>query len=400
LRFCKTGDELAEWRHNRDDGQKMNRLNVLLVVRWPVGGIRTHLKYVYPLLVQKLGGMHLSLLGPRMDEMERLKRDLAPLQVRFIELDNCTNVSLARAVDREIAGGDVDLVHSHGFTAACSAALPARLRRVPHLATIHDILQDSQFVGPKGIARRLGFRVLLNLVDVVHAVGDEAGENLVAHLGAGIGSRLRVIRNGILTEPVLHAAPRDLRTELGLQSSAFLVGYFGRFMAQKGFRYLVEAVRLLRDREGNQLHRPVHVVAFGADGFVREERAALERAGLRSYFSFLPHVAEVASTLKAVDVVAIPSLWEAMPLLPMEAMVAGVPVVGTSCIGLGEVLVDSPSAVVSPRDAAALAGALEHEANSSSRAVAESFVPRAVARFDVANQVSNLGDLISQMTTR
>jgi glycosyltransferase involved in cell wall biosynthesis len=378
----------------------MNRLNVLLVVRWPVGGIRTHLKYVYPLLAQKLGGMQLTLLGPRMGEMELLRRDLAALQVRFIEPDNRTNVALARAVDHEIAGGDVDLVHSHGFTAACCAALPARLRRVPHLATIHDILQDSQFVGSKGIARLLGFRVLLNLVDVVHAVGNQAGENLVAHLGRGIGSRLRVIRNGILTEPVLQAAPRDLRTELGLQSSAFLVGYFGRFMAQKGFRYLVEAVRLLRDREGNQLHRPVHVVAFGADGFVREERAALERAGLRSYFSFLPHVAEVASTLKAVDVVAIPSLWEAMPLLPMEAMVAGVPVVGTSCIGLGEVLVDSPSAVVSPRDAAALAGALEHEANSSSRAVAESFVPRAVARFDVANQVSNLGDLISQMTTR
>jgi glycosyltransferase involved in cell wall biosynthesis len=400
LQFCKTGYNLSEWCRNSGDGQEMNRLRVLLVVRWPLGGIRTHLKYVYPLLVQKLGGMHLSLLGPRMDEMERLKRDLAPLQVRFIELDNCTNVALARAVDHEIAGGDVDLVHSHGFTAACSAALPARLRRVPHLATIHDILQDSQFVGPKGIARRLCFRVLLNLVDIVHAVGDEAGENLVAHLGPGIGSRLRVIRNGILTEPVLHAAPRDLRTELGLQSGAFLVGYFGRFMAQKGFRYLVEAVRLLRDREGNQLHRPVHVVAFGADGFVREDRAALERAGLRSYFSFLPHVPEVASTLKAVDVVAIPSLWEAMPLLPMEAMVAGVPVVGTSCIGLGEVLVDSPSAVVSPRDAAALAGALEHEANSSSRAAAEGFVPRAVERFDVANQVSKLGDLISQMTTR
>ena len=89
-----------------------------------------------------------------------------------------------------------------------------------------------------------------------------------------------------------------------------------------------------------------------------------------------------------------------MPLLPMEAMVAGVPVVGTNCIGLGEILVDSPSAVVSPRDAAALAGALEHEANSSSRAAAEGFVPRAVERFDVANQVSKLGDLISQMTAR
>ena len=230
----------------------------------------------------------MTLIGPRMDEMELLKRDLAALKVKFIELDECTNLTLARAVDREIARGEIDLVHSHGFTAACAAALPAKLRRVPHLATIHDIVQDPQFLGLKGNARRLGFRLLLNMVDVVHAVGDEAGKNLVAHLGSGVGSRLRVIRNGILTGPVLRAAPRDLRTELGLESGALLVGYFGRFMAQKGFRYLVEAVRLLRDREGTEMQRPVHVATFGEDGFVREERAALERAGLRSYFSFLP----------------------------------------------------------------------------------------------------------------
>lgn len=378
----------------------MSRLRVLLVVRWPVGGIRTHLKYVYPLLVEKLGGVQVTLVGPRMDEMEVLKHDLAALNVKFIELDDCTSVTLARAVDREIAGGEVDLVHSHGFTAACAAAFPAKLRRVPHLATIHDIVQDSQFLGFKGASRRLGFRLLLNMVDVVHAVGDEAGKNLVTHLGPSIGSRLRVIRNGILTEQVLRAAPRDLRAELGLESGALLVGYFGRFMAQKGFRYLVEAVRLLRDREGTEVQRPVHVATFGEDGFVREERAALERAGLRSYFSFLPYIPEVASTLKAVDVVAIPSLWEAMPLLPMEAMVAGVPIVGTSCIGLGEVLFDTPSVVVAPRDAAALAAALGREAKASSRAAAASFVPRAVERFDVITQVSNLGDLITQMTTR
>src|SRR5579863_490697 len=174
---------------------EMDRLKVLLVVRWPVGGIRTHLKYVYPLLAQKLGGMHLTLLGPRMSEMEVLKHDLASLEIRFIELQSCTNVTLAQAVDQEIARGAVDLVHSHGFTAACCAVIPAKVRRVPHLATIHDILQKSQFLGPRGIARRLGFRLLLNMVDVVHAVGDEAGENLVTHLGPGIGSRMRIIRN-------------------------------------------------------------------------------------------------------------------------------------------------------------------------------------------------------------
>jgi glycosyltransferase involved in cell wall biosynthesis len=377
----------------------MSPLRVLIVVRWPVGGIRTHLKYVYPLLMHKLGGMRATLIGPRVDEMELLKRDLADSEVKFLELDRrCTDSKLARAVSREIIRGDFDLVHSHGFTAACSAAIPAKLRHVPHMATVHDILQESQFVGLKGITRRLGFQFLMSMIDVVHAVGDEAGENLVAQLGPGISSRLRVVRNGILTEPVLHATARDLRTELGLKSDALLVGFFGRFMAQKGFRYLVDAVRLLRDSANPEMHGQVQVVTFGGDNFVREERAALQEAGLSSYFNFLPHLPDTASALKSVDVVAIPSLWEAMPLLPMEAMVAGVPVVGTSCIGLGEVLADSPSIVIPPRDAVALATALDREAKCSSRTAAEDFVPRAVERFDVARQVAELGDLISDLT--
>jgi glycosyltransferase involved in cell wall biosynthesis len=377
----------------------VNQLRTLIVVRWPAGGIRTHLKYVYPLLVQKLGGMQVTLMSLRMDELEMLKRDLASLNVNFVELDNrCTGIQFARAVNREIGGGKFDLIHSHGFTAACAAAVPAKLRRVPHLATIHDILHDSHF-GPKGILRRLGFRLLLNMPDALHAVGDDAGKNLMTQLGPGIGSRLRVARNGILTEAVLQAAPRDLRGELNLEVSSFLIGFFGRFMSQKGFRYLAEAVGLLRDRNRAGMRR-VHVVTFGEGNFIREEQAALEKAGLRAQFSFMPYLQNVASTLKSVDVVAIPSVWETMPLLPMEAMVAGVPVIGTSCTGLREVLADSPSTIIPPRDPMALAQALEREANRSSRAVAEHFIPRAVERFDVADQVSKLSELIGHLIAK
>jgi len=54
----------------------------------------------------------------------------------------------------------------------------------------------------------------------------------------------------------------------------------------------------------------------------------------------------------------IPSLWEASPLQPMEAMAAGIPVLGTDCIGLREVLADTPSRMVRAADPAALADGL------------------------------------------
>jgi glycosyltransferase involved in cell wall biosynthesis len=371
---------------------------ILAVVRWPVGGIRTYLKYVYPILSRQLGGVDISMIVPPVEEFAVLKQDLIGLNIKYISVErDCSVVSLTRSIHRELARESFDLIHSHGFTAALSAATVARFKGVPHLATVHDILQDTQFAGVKGAARRLCFQFALGMVDVVQAVGEDAGRNLVTKLGSNFSSRVRVVRNGILTEPVLRAEPRDLRTELRLDVNAFLVGFFGRFMAQKGFAYLVKAMQLLRDRPCRAPKRPFHVVTFGGGGFIREEQAALERSGLNTWFTFLPFTPDIAGALKSVDVVAIPSLWEAMPLLPMEAMVAGVPVIGTSCIGLGEVLADSPATVIPARDATALAHALECESEISSRQAAERFVSVAVERFDVTRTVSDLIELMEAL---
>jgi glycosyltransferase involved in cell wall biosynthesis len=365
--------------------------NLLLVVRWPIGGIRTHLKYVYPLVYRELPELKITLIAPRTEHSDTLERDLAGLPITYVYLDlYCSFRTLVSTVHRQLSAESFDLVHSQGFTAGAAAALPANLRRVPHLMSVHDVMQDSQFMGMRGRARKLGMRAVFGRIDLVHAVSADVRENLIAHLGDRFSRRVRVVRNGILTLPVLEAQPRDLRDTL-------LVGFFGRFMAQKGFRTLVEAVRLLR-QPANSGARRIHVVAFGGGGFVREEQAAIERAGLGEAFSFFPFVADVAGALKAVVVIAMPSLWEAAPLLPMEAMVAGVPVIGTSCIGLKEVLSDTPAVMLNPGDGAALAAAIANEAGHSSRAAAQAFIRDATSRFDVAKRVPELVALMKQLS--
>jgi glycosyltransferase involved in cell wall biosynthesis len=372
--------------------------HILLVVRWPIGGIRTHLKYVYPLIYRELPGLKVTMIAPRTEHSETLERDLAALPITYVYLDvYCSFRTLVSTVRQQLSSASFDLVHSQGFTAGAAAALPANLRRVPHLMSVHDVIQDSQFTGVRGWARKLGMKALFGRIDLVHAVSDDVRENLIAHLGGRFSRRVRVVRNGILTRPILEARPRDLRAELGLGSDALLVGFFGRFMAQKGFPTLVEAIRLLRQSAAPGARR-IHVAAFGGGGFVREEQAAIERAGLAEAFSFFPFVADIAGALKAVDVIAMPSLWEAAPLLPMEAMVAGVPVIGTSCIGLSEVLAGTPAVMLKPGDGAALAAAVAQEASSSSRSTAEAFVRDATSRFDVADRVPELLELMKQLT--
>jgi hypothetical protein len=94
----------------------MRRL--LLVVRNPVGRIRTQLKYVYPLLHEQLPDLAISLVVPRTDQAEVIERDLCSLPIKYVYLElRCTPQMMASGVNPELASGSFDLVHSHGFIA-------------------------------------------------------------------------------------------------------------------------------------------------------------------------------------------------------------------------------------------------------------------------------------------
>ena len=92
-----------------------------------------------------------------------------------------------------------------------------------------------------------------------------------------------------------------------------------------------------------------------------------------------------------------PSLWEAWPLLPMEAMVAGVPVLGSDCIGLREVLRDTPSRTVAANDPAALVDGLRAALDEPWTEAARAFVPQARTRFDNAHAVRCLTALFDAL---
>jgi len=153
-------------------------------------------------------------------------------------------------------------------------------------------------------------------------------------------------------------------------------------MSQKGFRYLVDAVGLLQAEEDSRPKR-FKVLTFGDGGFIREEKQAIEERGLAKYFCFMPFSPNIAGTIKGLDVVVMPSLWEACGLVAMETLVCGVPWIGSDCIGLREVLQGTPATVVAKADAADLAQALAREMEMSSRELFLGFRETAVKNFDV-----------------
>jgi len=143
-------------------------------------------------------------------------------------------------------------------------------------------------------------------------------------------NRLRVIPNGVDVDRHYPTIGREsLRAELGIPADAFVVGSAGRLSHEKNFQDLVVAVSRSRGLGGSP-----HLAVFGEGA----ERAALEAQvaslGLERSVSFLGWRTDLPRLLGALDVFALCSNAEGLPLAVLEAMAAGLPAV---CTPVGDI---------------------------------------------------------------
>ncbi len=158
--------------------------------------------------------------------------------------------------------------------------------------------------------------------------------------------RLTVIENGIdLGRFRPDAADRiRVRRELGIAEDAVVIGTVSRLVALKNVAGLIRAVATL----------PAQLVIVG-DG---PERAALEALGVKNV-RFLGQREDVARLLRSFDVFALFSRTEGHPLVVLEAMATGLPVVATAVGGIPGIIDEGETGfLVPPDDEVALTRAL------------------------------------------
>jgi glycosyltransferase involved in cell wall biosynthesis len=317
-----------------------------------VGGGETQLL----LLADRLGGeFDLSFAVPEEGRFAAALRERGH-PVSIVPLASRASLRTLRTLRRLMRQQAPDIVHTHNLRANVYGRLAARWAGVPAVvSTVHNSIYDY----PIHPATRAAYRVAerwtargaARVVGVSHAIAAD----LVDRYGLP-ARQVLVIPNGT---DVAALAPRRpaaaVRAELGLGPTDRAIGFVGRLTPQKGVGDLLEAVARLRPAWPG-----LRCVVVG-DGPLRpglEARAA--RLGIAGACRFLGVRADVADLFPALEAWVLPSLSEGLPMVLLEALAAGRPVVAAAVDGIAEVVTDRVHGLlVPPRDPAALAAALD-----------------------------------------
>jgi len=231
------------------------------------------------------------------------------------------------------------------------------------------------------------------LVDAARLIVTETdyAERLLRERFSDSANRIQRIYNGL---------DLTLFKRADFSSTPPLIVAVGRLIAKKGFADLLRACRLLMER--GQSFRCEIVGEGPLEQELREQIVQLDLEGRVGLPGAKPQH-EIRELLAAATVFVMPSVLDPdggmdnLPTVIMEAMVAGLPVVSTSIGGIPEMVIQNETGfLVSPGDAAALAGAIEKMINDCllARKLGQAGHERAQRLFSIKKNVRALCALL------
>lgn len=290
---------------------------------------------------------------------------------------------VSASLRRGAAKTRADIVHANSIRAGLSAGGAAALGGPPVVVHVHDCL-------PRGRAADLTRRLTVRSASLVLANSRYTAANFAA--GAA-GARLRVVYNPV--DPSRFGAtalePADARAQLGLPPGGPLLGVVAQLTAWKGQETAVAALAALKDRHpgaclviAGEAKFTSAATRFDNLAYTETLRAQVRRLGLEDSVIFLGEQGDVASLLRALDVLLVPSWEEPFGLVVIESMAVGTPVVATSVGGPAEVIEHGRNGMLAPPRApepwAAAIGSLLRDASLSEEVARQGRAT--AARFD------------------
>ncbi|UCF27893.1 MAG: glycosyltransferase family 4 protein [Chloroflexota bacterium] len=246
------------------------------------------------------------------------------------------NIKAVTDLRKIMVEGDFDIVHTHSSVAGVVGRLAAYIARIPviihhvHGWGLHEKMSTfSKFLYlnlERLCARFTNQLIVVSKTDIKKGLDYRIADE----------NKFALIYNGIDQERFEQTVNESqIRKELGLKPDSDLVGMIGRLDEQKNPLDFIRAAAIVADNYQN-----VQFVFIGDGPLRNESERLIKELNLVDKFFLLGYRDDVTRIIPVLKITALSSLWEGLPIVFLEALCAGKPIVANDVDGAQEIVID------------------------------------------------------------
>lgn len=239
----------------------------------------------------------------------------------------------------------IDILCTHGYKANIIGRIASWIIKIPEIIFSRGWTAENKKIRLFECLDRWFIRCADHIVSV-----SEGQKEKLLKLQM-IPEKISVVHNGIDPDNIKIESKSFIRAELGIDGNSYLVVSAGRLSPEKNFGGLIEAAKIVTERNKN-----ITFIVYG-EGFLRKElEQKILDIGLKNRFLLLGFREDFLSVLKDIDIFVLPSFTEGLPNVLLEAYALRKPVVATNVGGNPEIVLDGETGfLVSAQDTEGLA---------------------------------------------
>lgn len=305
---------------------EISKQNILYIARAPIHGGTENVVLQLCEIFQPLANKVVVCAGKGFNQ-EPLKR----MGIKFYEIPDLTNknpknmIRVVTILKQIVKEEKITVIHTHHRMAAFYITLLGLYKNRYFINTSHNTFYDKKRL------TRYSYKHA-NLI----ACGEMVKKNLVDVYGLKnvtvIHNAVKPFEGPIIEEPILKKWHKK---------GYFLVGNVGRLTEQKGFKYFVDSIPLVL-----KSHPKTKFIIVGSGKLENNLKKQAKNLGVSDSIIWLGYRNDVQNLMSQLDLIVLSSLWEGLPLTPIEAFSVGKTIVATNVDGTPEIVKNNYNGVL------------------------------------------------------
>lgn len=274
------------------------------------------------------------------NEKKLQEMNIEHIKINDIENKNLINIiKNIKKIRKVIKEKNITIIHSHHRMAAMYANIVSN-KKIIKLANAHNTFWDKKILTKLSYANTK-----------IIAVGEQVKKNLVEFYKIP-EKQVKVIYNAV--KPFDNNVIIDNELKEAKKNGYTIISNVGRLSEQKGMEYFIEAADII-----NKKNKNLKYYIIGSGEKEEDLKQMVQKKKLEDYIKFMGFRADVQNIMSQSDLIVLSSLWEGLPLTPIEAFSVGKTIVATSVDGTVEIVKNKENGLlVKPRDVNELSSAI------------------------------------------